>query len=116
MKLDGPLLDCHLFVCTNTKDVGESCGKKDSALLRDNLKEWAAKAHPEWRGRVRVNASGCLGHCKRGIAAVMYPQGHWFTELKKDDDAVLREALESSMNSVAKRSMEPVPEKTPNEN
>lgn len=90
-------LDCHLFVCTNSKEAGESCGKKDSAVLRDNLKAWAAEAHPEWRGRVRVNASGCLGHCKRGITAVIYPEGRWFTELKKDDDATLRGALEEAL-------------------
>ncbi len=97
MKPESHKLDCHLFVCTNIKDAGDSCGKKDSALLRDSLKDWAAKAHPEWRGRVRVNASGCLGHCKRGIAAVLYPEGRWFTDLKKDDEAVLREALEGSL-------------------
>ena len=91
-------LDAHLFVCTNRKGEGQNCGSKDSQELRDSLKAWAKKAHPEWRGRVRVNSSGCLGHCKRGITAVLYPEGVWFTQLKKDDHAVLATALDRAMN------------------
>lgn len=94
-------LEAHLFVCTNTKATGESCGAKNSAALRDHLKDWAAKTHPEWRGRVRVNASGCLGHCARGIAAVIYPEGRWFTELKCDDHAALQVALEDAVKNPA---------------
>lgn len=92
-------LDAHLFVCTNTKQNGASCGAKGSAELRDQLKEWAAKDHPEWRGRVRVNASGCLGQCARGIAAVLYPQGKWMTGLVKDDGAQLQRILAEAVDA-----------------
>jgi (2Fe-2S) ferredoxin len=96
-----PRLDAHLFICTNTKASGASCGAKESSILRDYLKDWVAKVRPEWRGRVRVNASGCLGHCSRGIAAVLYPGGQWFTELKQGDHALLEKALDDSMQQIA---------------
>ncbi len=99
-------LEAHLFVCTNVKPSGECCGLKDAGLLRDELKKWAKDAHPEWSGKVRVNAAGCLGHCKRGIAAVIYPEGRWFVGLKREDHAVLKEALEASLKPLAKAAIE----------
>ncbi len=86
-------LNAHLFICTNHKGEGANCGSKNSQVLRDGLKKWAKEAHPEWKGLVRVNSSGCLGHCKRGITAVLYPEGRWFTQLTQDDHAVLAQAL-----------------------
>ena len=94
-------LEAHLFVCTNHKGTGENCGGKDSQKLRDGLKNWAKQAHPEWKGRVRVNSSGCLGHCKRGITAVLYPEGRWFTQLKQDDHEVLAQALTGAMGDIS---------------
>jgi hypothetical protein len=47
--------------------------------LRAELKRFAKEQG--WGARVRVNASGCLGRCEEGIAAVLYPQSEWFTEL-----------------------------------
>ncbi|MEY4632500.1 MAG: hypothetical protein RIQ81_2620 [Pseudomonadota bacterium] len=97
-------LDAHLFICTNTKQTGASCGAKGSAALRDQLKDWAAKDHPEWRGRVRVNAAGCLGQCARGIAAVVYPQAEWFTGLTQDDGPRMKGVLEGVMKDIAEPS------------
>lgn len=96
-------LEQHLFICTYQRDQGESCGAKGSSKLRDQLKTAVSKQHPEWKGRVRINASGCLGRCEQGIAAVLYPEATWWTELKSDDDSreTLLKALESRMgNSV----------------
>lgn len=66
---------------------------KGSVELRDAVKK-ACKRMPE----TRVNASGCLGQCERGIAAVLYsseptfvPQ--WYLELKASDADVLVSAV-----------------------
>lgn len=84
----------HLFICTNKKDGRPCCADKGAEALRGRLKDWAKK---EFGRDVRVNASGCLDQCEKGIAAVLYPQNIWFTEITSDDDeklkTVLREAL-----------------------
>jgi (2Fe-2S) ferredoxin len=73
-------LECHLFICTNTRANGEaSCSDKNASALRDAVKK--ACNRPDWRGRVRVNAAGCLGRCAMGIAAVEYPAGQWVQNL-----------------------------------
>ena len=28
---------------------------------------------------IRVNKSGCLGNCEKGVACVIYPEGIWYT-------------------------------------
>lgn len=77
----------HLFVCTNSRDGKESCAQKGSVELRDKTKELcrelASKAH------LRINSSGCLGRCEKGIAAVLYPEGKWFENLKSSDSDLL---------------------------
>lgn len=89
-------LDVHLFVCTNRKERGDCCAARGGGELRDAAKTLAAQT-PEWKGRVRVNASGCLGHCERGIAAVVYPQARWFTELSSTDAPRLVEAIREAI-------------------
>jgi len=80
------MFDAHLFICTNLKPEGKpSCARKGAEALRSRVKEAAAelaKEHPE--RKVRVNASGCLGQCAQGIAAVCYPRGEWLTQLSDD--------------------------------
>lgn len=90
-------LKAHLFVCTNEKK-GLYCGERGGAKLRSRVKD-LSKEHPEWKGRVRVNSSGCLGRCEDGIVAVLYPQGQWFTNLDAKDDAVLIEAVANAIKS-----------------
>lgn len=84
-------LDAHLFICTNKRDKGECCADKGSVELRDEVKRLAKKAG--LKGRIRVNAAGCLGHCSEGITTVLYPEGKWLTQLTKDDAPVLLEML-----------------------
>lgn len=84
-------LDQHLFICTHEREAGkDSCGAKGAAPMRDELKAWAKK---NCAGKVRINAAGCLGHCEQGIAAVAYPQGKWFLDLKSTDLEVLKTEL-----------------------
>ncbi len=93
---DLPQFDAHLFICTNRKPEGKaSCAPKGSEALRDRVKEAAAQIAAQTPGRkIRVNASGCLGQCSKGIAAVCYPQAQWFLELS-DDAASEQKCLEA---------------------
>lgn len=81
----------HIFVCTNAPDKPGKCGHKGGADLRMALKDLAAKE--TWAKDCRVNASGCLGQCESGIAAVTYPQGEWQLNLKSTDTDVLLNSL-----------------------
>lgn len=82
---EAPHYDLHLFVCTNRKAEGkESCAPKGSEALRDRVKA-TASASAGQAGKIRINASGCLGQCSRGIAAVCYPQGVWLLDLADDE-------------------------------
>ena len=80
----------HLFICTNSPDKDGKCGSKGAENLRKSLKE---SCREEFGKDVRVNSSGCLGHCEQGIAAVIYPQGDWLLELKEKDQDLLLEAV-----------------------
>lgn len=89
-------LDAHLFICTNQKDGVECCAQKGAASLHAAVKEVCSN-RPEWKGRVRINRAGCLGHCEKGIAAVLYPEGKWFHGLTEKDAARLVEAVEKAL-------------------
>ncbi len=82
----------HLFICTNKKDGKPCCADKNAEALRKKVKD---RAKEKWGIQVRINASGCLDHCNEGIAAVLYPQGEWFTGLKdtEHDVEVLLDAV-----------------------
>ncbi|MBX9767538.1 MAG: (2Fe-2S) ferredoxin domain-containing protein [Bdellovibrionales bacterium] len=86
--------DVHLFICTNTREGKECCSAKGAEALRAEVKDLCKKNG--WKG-VRVNASGCLGHCERGIAAVLYPAGEWLVELGPEDADKLVGAVESRL-------------------
>lgn len=87
----------HLFVCTNSPDKESKCGGKGSEHLRKELKDLCKK---EFGKEVRVNSSGCLGHCEHGICAVIYPAGEWLLDLKKKDtDFVMEKIRKHQKNS-----------------
>jgi predicted metal-binding protein len=76
-------LKAHVFICTNTRANGEaSCGAKGSENFRKEIKDEAKKLFGK---DVRINASGCLGPCEKGIACVIYPQGKWELNLTATD-------------------------------
>ncbi len=73
-------MKAHLFVCTYTRESGESCGAKGSFGLVDRLK---ARLKGRFaKDQVRVNRSGCLGQCEKGIATVLYPEGKWRVDVQ----------------------------------
>jgi (2Fe-2S) ferredoxin len=70
--------DAHVLICGSG-----DCKKRGSKEVRKALKE-------ELRGRsmmgdVRVDSVGCLGLCKHGPNAVVYPGGTWYLGLTERD-------------------------------
>lgn len=90
-------MKAHLFICTAAPDKEGKCGHKGSEELRLALKERCSKE--EWAKDVRINSSGCLGHCKLGITTVMYPQSEWNFEIKKDQIDLLFESVKSHVET-----------------
>lgn len=91
--------ETHLFICVK-------CGEKDMTnpnslghSLRKQIKEWIDSDHPEWKGKVRISGSGCLGQCDYGVAAVCYPKTEWLVELKENDLDRLKHVLTEAMKS-----------------
>jgi (2Fe-2S) ferredoxin len=86
----------HLFICVNGQpDQVGKCAHKGSPDLLHNLK---AQATSLGKG-LRINRSGCLGQCEKGIAAVLYPQAQWFYQLNADDTSTLMSHLTDATNS-----------------
>ena len=68
----------HVFCCTNVRPKDHprgSCGRCNSAQLRDYMKEKAKHIGIEG---IRINASGCLDRCDLGPTMVIYPDGTWY--------------------------------------
>ncbi len=84
----------HLFICTQTRADGESCGANlaGAQALRDQIKK-LCKA--KWPTQVRVNSAGCLGQCEKGIAAVLYPSGKWYFHLTEQVIPKILEDIEN---------------------
>ncbi|MEK6644425.1 MAG: (2Fe-2S) ferredoxin domain-containing protein [Planctomycetota bacterium] len=81
-----PTNEKHVFVCTNERAADHPrgcCAGKDSAAIRDQLKELVKQ-----RGlskQIRVNASGCLDQCEHGVTIVVYPEAVWYGFVKITD-------------------------------
>lgn len=92
-----PDFKAHLFICTNDRGPNakrESCAHKGSNELRDAVK--LACKNRGLQG-VRINSSGCLDQCEKGIAAVVYPKTEWMFDLKKDEVEKLVSAVEKAL-------------------
>lgn len=87
--------EAHVFICTNKRAPGqrECCADKSAEELRDKVKKLCGA----WKGKVRVNASGCLDRCEEGITAVIYPQNQWFVGLNSNSEQELVEAVSKIM-------------------
>ncbi len=60
---------------------------------------------------VRVNASGCLDACERGVAAVVYPEGTWYGGVTLADVEALAGSLHPGAPAVERLRMVPIPKK-----
>jgi (2Fe-2S) ferredoxin len=86
----------HVFICTNQKKNGGCCASKGSEDLHKEVKIWA-KSHPEWDGKIRINKSGCLDHCTRGIAIAIYPHNEWILDVSPSDAESVKARIEQLM-------------------
>ncbi len=85
----------HMFICTHERPSSSSrecCAAKNSLALMRSIKN-AAKV--EQIDNVRVQKSGCLGHCENGISCVVYPEGVWYTLSGEENVPELLEHLRS---------------------
>ena len=85
----------HVFVCVNRRADGHArgcCASRGSEDLRARLKVAAKNAG--LKGRVRINAAGCLDTCEQGPSVVVYPEGVWYQHVSADDiDDIVEEHL-----------------------
>jgi (2Fe-2S) ferredoxin len=70
--------DAHVLVCS-----GGDCKKRGSKDVRRALK--AELRERTMAGNVRVDSVDCLGFCKHGPNAVVYPGGTWYLGLTEKD-------------------------------
>jgi (2Fe-2S) ferredoxin len=70
--------DAHVLVCG-----GEDCKKRGSKDVRRALKEELRERGMV--GDVRLDSIDCLGFCKHGPNAVVYPGGTWYLGLAERD-------------------------------
>ncbi|MEN8193048.1 MAG: (2Fe-2S) ferredoxin domain-containing protein [Bacteroidota bacterium] len=71
----------HIFICE--KDDKNSCGGAGSFKIRKKLKSRLKELNLS--KSIRANSSGCLGQCKHGPVAVVYPEGIWYKGLREED-------------------------------
>lgn len=70
-------INIHIFCCVNKKPVenpSKSCGRQNSEVLIENLKK---KLTDLKLFNVKVTKTFCLGKCKLGPAAIIYPEGRY---------------------------------------
>jgi predicted metal-binding protein len=99
MKDNNEGFSAHAFICTRctARDkTGAKCSNTDADTFRDEIK---TKAKELWNKKtVRVNKSGCLGHCEKGINAVIYPQNIWLHHLKSGDEDKVLDHIEKALD------------------
>src|SRR5471030_2721795 len=78
-KSDAPdYLQKHVLVCT-----GKSCGPQGGAEVRDALKHELRKR--DLRKLYRDGECSCMGLCRDGVNAVIWPEGTYLAGLTVED-------------------------------
>jgi len=91
-----PTHDLYIFFCSNIKPEGKPCcGGEETEHLYNYCRRIVAenKSFFKAQGRVvKVNQSGCLGHCRIGPNIVIFPDNIWYRcHSEKDIDRILNE-------------------------
>ncbi len=84
------------FVCTHKRPDGHPkpcCADRGGATLRERMREMVAERGLE--ARIRVFASGCLGACEYGPAALSFPDGQMRFGVSEDDLGAVLDELAS---------------------
>ena len=93
----------HVFVCNNERPIGHPrgcCSGKNSNAIRESLKAEAAVRG--LKGKVRINAAGCLDQCEHGVTVVVYPDAVWYGFVTLDDVAEIVQSHLIEGRSVAR--------------
>jgi (2Fe-2S) ferredoxin len=84
----------HVFVCLNERPADDPrgcCSSRGGTAVFAALKVAAARAGLQG---VRINRAGCLDHCSRGPAVVVYPEATWYRVTSAADaDEIVREHI-----------------------
>ena len=84
MEIDNNVLDLHLFVCVNQRELPKTgCGDIGSGDLHTMLKKEIKARNLD--KKIRINKSGCLDQCERGPVMVLYPENKWFFHVTVED-------------------------------
>ena len=87
----------HIFFCLNERTNGEdSCAHHNAQAGFDHCKAQVKAAGLAGTGKVRGNKAGCLGRYAAGPAAVVYPEGTWYTFVDTSD---IDEIVESHLKN-----------------
>ena len=86
----------HLFICSSCKYQEEGATVEGIGnQLKKDIKKKVKELMPNDKS-IRVSTSGCMGKCKSGVAAVIYPESKWFLDLRPEDEhRVIDELIKS---------------------
>lgn len=80
-----------LFICCREREGKPSCGGRGSLELVGEIKKWIKdNGH---KSSMAVRQTSCLGHCDDGVAALLYPDNKWLTNIAKEDLEALKSLL-----------------------
>lgn len=75
----------HVFVCTTGKVCPHQGSVEIHSALRGRIKGDGLQ------NRIRINKSGCFGHCGYGPMIAVYPEGTWYGAVTPDRAARILE-------------------------
>lgn len=76
----------HVFVCIQQKPPGiPGCHGTGGMEIWEELRAEVFKAGKE--DEILISTSGCLGTCGFGPNVLVYPEGTWYTNVKKEEVA-----------------------------
>ena len=90
-----PGFDMHVFICVHSRSedaVRPNCCSKNSLNLLTELKK---KVRDAGVNGIRVQKSGCLDYCEKGISCVIYPMSEWYSLQGEKDLDILLERIVS---------------------
>lgn len=91
-----PPFEKHIFICINERAPGDPrgcCLARGSQKIREQFKTEVQRRG--LKGKIRVNAAGCLDHCEYGPTVVIYPEGVWYhVEADEDVKEIMEQHIE----------------------
>jgi (2Fe-2S) ferredoxin len=87
MNASEPYLKKHVLIC-----IGDSCGAKKGAKIRSALKDELRER--DIRQFYRDGECTCIGLCRDGVNAVIWPEGTYLADVTTSDVPRLVDYLE----------------------